>query len=247
MSLQLWLLMQFLILIKHLMRQFPHTMHNLTPERVLMSIEIAEKGHAMRAPSRLKSKKSSAPPDAAENSMSRFMRRTLMQGETVILEGYFHTIYTFTCLLTLLFCIGAGWGGQYCIENYLHQKTVMPMGVGLVVGLWLFFSMLLKKWTTEIVLTSERLIYKRGFFMIRSQEVDIEQLASDNVEQSFIGRLFDYGTLHIRCIEASDFWLPPIRAPYAFRNALEQQKHLYRDNYMKIERLRRHGNGTEAP
>lgn len=211
----------------------------------MMGPDITQKGSAMPpADSFMLKKKPGQAPTAEGQSMSRFMRRTLMQGETVILEGYFHTFYTFTCLVTLLFCIGSGWGVQYCIENYLHQKTVMPVGVGLFVGLWLFFSMLMKKWTTEIVLTSERLIYKRGFFLIRSQEVDIEQLASDNVEQSFIGRLFDYGTLHIRCIEASDFWLPPIRAPYAFRNALEQQKHLYRDNYMKVERLRRHGNGV---
>lgn len=169
------------------------------------------------------------------------MRRTLMPGETVIREGFFHTFYTFIALCTLLFCLGSGWGLQYAFEHHLHIKTSLPLLAGLCVGVWMFFWMLLKKWTTEIVLTNERLIYKRGFFLIKSQEVDIEQLASDNVEQSFIGRIFDYGTLHIRCIEASDFWLPPIRAPYEFRNALEQQKHQYRDNYMKIERLRRSG------
>ena len=178
-------------------------------------------------------------PQEDSHSLSRFMRRTLMPGETVIREGYFHTFYTFTTLLTLLFCIGMGLGLQYAIEHYLQHKTNLPLLGGLIIGSWLFFWMLLKKGTTEIVLTSERLIYKRGFFLIECQEVDIEQLASDNVEQSFIGRLLDYGTLHIRCIEASDYWLPPIRAPYEFRNALEQQKHHYRDNYMKVERLRR--------
>lgn len=191
--------------------------------------------------SRFMRKKSRVRPHPERSTASRFMKKTLMTGEAVIREGEFHTFYTFTCLLMLLFCIGSGWGMQYAIEQYLKSKTALPMVCGLLVGIWLFFWMLLKRWTTEIVLTSERLIYKRGFFLIESQEVDIEQLASDNVEQSFIGHLLDYGTLHIRCIEASDFWLPPIRAPYEFRNALEQQKHQYRDNYMKIERLRRHG------
>lgn len=178
--------------------------------------------------------------------MSRFMQKTLMEGETVMREGFFHTFYTVTCLFTLVFCIASGWGLQYAIEKYLQHKTLLPLAAGLFIGLWLFFWMLLKKWTTEIVLTSERLIYKHGFFLIESQEVDIEQLASDNVEQSFLGRLLDYGTLHIRCIEASDFWLPPIRAPYDFRNALEQQKHHYRDNYMKVEHLRRRGNSQNG-
>lgn len=176
-----------------------------------------------------------------QHSLSRFMRRTLMPGEDVVCEGYFHPFYTFTALATLLFYIALGAGLQYAAERYLLFRTDMPVLGGLFIGLWMFFWMLLKKWTTEIVLTNERLIYKHGFFLIQSQEVDIEQLASDNVEQSFIGRLFDYGTLHIRCIEASDYRLPPIRAPYDFRNALEQQKHRYRDNYVKVERLRRRG------
>lgn len=180
------------------------------------------------------------------HSLSRFMRRTLMPGEEVVREGYFHTFYTFTALATLLLCIALGTGLQYAAERYLHFRTDIPVMAGLFIGLWMFFWMLLKKWMTEIVLTNERLIYKHGFFLIHSQEVDIEQLASDNVEQSFIGRLFDYGTLHIRCIEASDYRLPPIRAPYDFRNALEQQKHRYRDNYVKVERLRRHGGGSEG-
>jgi len=177
---------------------------------------------------------------------SAFLRKTLMPGETVMREGVFHPFYTFTCFFTLICCIAAGWGIGYALEKYLHHKNMLPLASGLFIGLWLFFWMLLKRWTTEIVLTSERLIYKTGFFLIRSQEVDIEQLASDDVEQSFIGRLFDYGTLHIRCIEASDFRLPPIRAPYGFRNALEEQKHFYRDSYMKVERLRRRSSAVHA-
>jgi hypothetical protein len=85
------------------------------------------------------------------------------------------------------------------------------------------------------------LIYKRGFFSVEVDEIDIEQLASDNVQQSLIGRLFDFGVIHIRCIEATDLWLPPVANPYAFRNAIEKQKHQYREHYMKVERLRHHG------
>ena len=103
--------------------------------------------------------------------------------------------------------------------------------------------MLLKKWTTEIVLTNHRLIHKTGFFLIDVHEVDIEQLASHHVVQSLLGRLLDYGEVHVRCIEATDIFLPPISHPYAFRNAMEQEKHHYRNDYMKVERLRHHGVG----
>jgi hypothetical protein len=123
----------------------------------------------------------------------------------------------------------------------MGQYTWRPVYAGAFVGLWMLLSMMMKKWTTEIILTTERLIYKRGFFKVTVQEVDIEQLASDSVDQSLLGRIFDYGAIHVRCIEASDVDLPAITKPYEFRNALEQQKHLYRESYMKVERLRQRG------
>jgi hypothetical protein len=71
--------------------------------------------------------------------------------------------------------------------------------------------------------------------------VDVEQLASDDVRQTLFGRLLDYGAIHIRCIEASDIYLPPVMKPYEFRNALEAVKKEYREKYMSVERLRHHG------
>lgn len=162
-----------------------------------------------------------------------------MPDEYIVKTGEFHPVYTLEALLVLLFCIAAGIGIQAAALQYFHQATPLPSACGAIAGFWLFVTMVMKRLTTEVLLTNERLIYKRGFFFLQSQEVDIEQLASDTIEQSFVGRIFDYGTLRIRCIEASDFWLPPLRYPHAFRNALEQQKHHYRESYMKVERLRR--------
>lgn len=182
---------------------------------------------------------------------SRFMQKTLMADEVLIREGQFARLYTVTCYFVLSAFTLAGFSLQYGLWHYMpemlyadfhaHFDRRIPVAAGFFLGLWQFFWMMLKKWSTEIVLTDQRLIYKRGFFNIKVDEVDIEQLASDNVAQSFIGRLFDYGVLHIRCIEASDIFLPPIAQPYEFRNAIEQQKHRYREEYMKSTRLRQHG------
>jgi hypothetical protein len=170
---------------------------------------------------------------------SRFIRKTLQPDERCIKDARFSWVYLFQAWAVWGLCILSGYAVQYAMQRYLGEYSSYPVSGGSIIGLWLFLAMMMKKWTTEIILTTERLIYKRGFFLVQVQEVDIEQLASDSVEQSLFGRLFDYGEVHIRCIEAPDIRLPAIRRPYEFRNALEQQKHLYREHYMKVERLRR--------
>jgi hypothetical protein len=175
--------------------------------------------------------------------LSRFMRRTLLPDEKIIKDARFHWMYVFGCFLTLAFCIMMGWAVQYLTYKTIGFVYWQPVLAALMVGCWMWFWMMLKMWTTEIVLTDKRLIYKRGFFRIQADEVDIEQLASDNVVQSILGRMMDYGAVHIRCIEAADFWLPQIAHPYAFRNEVEKQKHAYREHYMHVEHYRRHGGG----
>lgn len=176
-----------------------------------------------------------------EHTPSRFIQKTLLPDERCIKDARFSRIYEIQALVLLGFCGALGYAVHIGLYRYFGQYILWPVWAGGGVGLFLFLSMMMKKWTTEIILTNERLIYKRGFFMVDVVEVDIEQLASDIVEQSLLGRLFNYGEIHIRCIEATDIWLPPIRHPYEFRNALEQQKHHYRESYMKVERLRRRG------
>ncbi|MDD9900325.1 MAG: PH domain-containing protein [Alphaproteobacteria bacterium] len=175
--------------------------------------------------------------------LSRFMRKTFMPDEKLVREAYFPRFYVFTCWFSFAAYTLLGAAGQYVAWKYFGVQEGWILAFGVFVGAWQFFWMMLKKWTTEIVLTDRRLIYKRGFFMIHIEEVDIEQLASDNVIQSILGRMMDFGALRIRCIEASDIMLPAIHDPYGFRNAIEGEKHNYREHYMKIERLRRHGEG----
>jgi hypothetical protein len=176
---------------------------------------------------------------------SRFIRKTLMPNEKCVKDARFSWVYIFQAWVVWGICLILGYMVHYGFMRYLGLYDLRPVYIGAGIGGWLFFWMMMKKWTTEIILTTERLIYKQGYFMVDVAEVDIEQLASDRVEQSFFGRIFDYGNIYIRCIEAPDIWLPPIRRPYEFRNALEQQKHLYREHYMKVEHLRHHGDKPE--
>jgi len=178
-----------------------------------------------------------------EKHLSRFIRRTLMPDEKVLGEARFHGFYVFCAFLNLSFFLLLGGALQYTLDRYvpLHGMGVWPLLSMTGIGIWILAAMMLKRWTTEIILTNRRLLYKRGFFLVTLAEADVEQLASDNVNQSLIGRLLDYGALCIRCIEANDFVLPPVAHPYDFRNKIEHAKQAYRERYMHApDRFRRH-------
>jgi uncharacterized membrane protein YdbT with pleckstrin-like domain len=49
------------------------------------------------------------------------------------------------------------------------------------------------RWMTEIAVTDRRVIYARGFIQRHSIEVHMDKVESVDVDQSVLGRVFDYG------------------------------------------------------
>jgi uncharacterized membrane protein YdbT with pleckstrin-like domain len=62
--------------------------------------------------------------------------------------------------------------------------------------------LLLRDWiirrTKEIAGTDYRVIYKTGLIRRRTAEMNMNKIGSVVVDQSILGRLLDYGSIHIR-------------------------------------------------
>ena len=90
-----------------------------------------------------------------------------------------------------------------------------------VVGLGLIF--LIKAYirykTTELAITSRRVIVKFGFIRRRTVEININKIESIQVDQGVLGRMFDYGTLVIAGAGDSQAPIAGISAPMEFRRA----------------------------
>ncbi len=54
-----------------------------------------------------------------------------------------------------------------------------------------------KRWTTEIAVTDKRIIYKTGFINRHTEEMNMDKVSSVDVDQTFWGRIFDFGTIRI--------------------------------------------------
>ena len=56
--------------------------------------------------------------------------------------------------------------------------------------------------STEIIVTSRRVIYKTGFISRSTVEMNLDKVESVLVRQGLIGRMLDYGTVIIRGVGA---------------------------------------------
>ncbi len=73
--------------------------------------------------------------------------------------------------------------------------------------------------TTELAITTRRVIAKFGFVSRRTVELNIHKVESVQVDQSVMGRLLNYGTLVIAGAGEPQAPIPGISDPIAFRRA----------------------------
>ena len=90
---------------------------------------------------------------------------------------------------------------------------LLPVGVGLIFLVWVY---ILYK-TTEIAITSKRVISKSGFITRNTIEINLPKIESVQVDQSLTGRLFDYGTIVIAGAGTPNLSVPGVASPLTFR------------------------------
>ena len=129
-----------------------------------------------------------------------YIEKSLGQGETLVARAHFHWWYSLQAWLALIF-----------------------LGVFLV-GIWIFFSMMIRKWTTEIAVTTHRFVEKEGLFTLKTFEVALPNIEGVRVTQSFWGQMLGYGHLRIEGTGVDSVELPTIADPIAFRAAIESAK-----------------------
>jgi uncharacterized membrane protein YdbT with pleckstrin-like domain len=79
------------------------------------------------------------------------------------------------------------------------------------------------RWTTEIAVTNKRIIFKRGFITRHTAEMNMDKVASVDIDQSIWGRMFDFGSVRIVGTGGSPGIerLDRIGNPLALRNAID--------------------------
>ena len=183
-----------------------------------------------------------------------YVQQSLAPDEKLVHIGHFHWFYDVQAFMSIawgLFFAVSLLVAAINLNNYLphaislmsvpleqgdgalmHLRKLHP-GIKLfallifLFGVYRFAQMLVIKATTEIAVTTNRLIFKRGLVARYVGEINIDRIEGVSVVQSFWGRIFNFGKLIVRGMGIGELFLPPIANPLAFRRAIEKARSIY--------------------
>ena len=128
----------------------------------------------------------------------KFIKSTLPDNETIKMEIAFHWTHSLIAWLALFFL---GW---------------------LIVGIFIFISMYIEKWTTERALTNKRLVIKRGLISRQTEEMSFNRIEEVNLNESILQRLLGSGNIRVTGTGSGEVVMKNIDDPLAVQKKLNE-------------------------
>jgi uncharacterized membrane protein YdbT with pleckstrin-like domain len=150
-----------------------------------------------------------------------YVRSILQPNEKVLIIGKLHWIVYWQAILWFVLAVVL-----VALENnfqsgdartYLIYITVAVFAAGFVIS---FLHAWFIRWITELAVTDRRVIYKCGFISRHTVEMNMDKIESVDVDQSLLGRMLNYGTIHVLGTGEGIESLRRIAAPLALRNTI---------------------------
>jgi uncharacterized membrane protein YdbT with pleckstrin-like domain len=151
--------------------------------------------------------------------MSSYVDSVLSEGERIVYRAHVSRWKFFLSYLVGICFVLAG-AAAYVRRSDFGTDSAIPAAVLVVVGLVVILSAVIRRWTTELVLTNRRIITKRGLVARNTVEMNLSKVESLHVDQSLMGRLFDYGNVTVVGTGASLEPLLGISSPLELRKNL---------------------------
>ncbi|MGE0595629.1 MAG: PH domain-containing protein [Hyphomonadaceae bacterium] len=129
-----------------------------------------------------------------------YIDKSLAPGEEIYIRGKWPAIY---------------WFGAWA--------ALIVLGV-IVVGLFIFLRAAIHMSTTQFAVTNKRVVLKRGWLNVRTEELATEGIEGVQLVQSIWGKLFGYGRVMVTGTGEAQIVFPPMAHPIAFRRAIEASR-----------------------
>lgn len=169
-----------------------------------------------------------------------YISDNLMEGEEILYEGRLSG-------WALAKWIGPGFVMMpFIFSGQLWGAIVFAMGVGMLT------AALIQMATTEMAVTTERVIAKRGWISRRTTEISLSRVEGVEVNQTINQRLLGYGHILVSGVGSHKAKIAGVANPLLFRKAfltaLEERENETRgreDGKVRAEPAEAHRRGTE--
>src|SRR5262245_9683892 len=100
-----------------------------------------------------------------------YIDRSLGDGEKIVIRARFHWLYSLRAWLAVFVPLVLLLAIVIFAGEMVREGLAILAAALLVAGVAIFSSMMIQKWTTEIGITSHRLVKKTGFLSLKTAEV----------------------------------------------------------------------------
>jgi uncharacterized membrane protein YdbT with pleckstrin-like domain len=128
--------------------------------------------------------------------MASYVESALTKGEQVVYQGKV-SIWSLVPLILLGLVFLMFWG----------------------LGLLFWIAAAIKYFTTELAITNKRVIAKFGLISRSTIEINLQKIESIQVNQSIIGRIFNFGSIVVSGAGNPQAPIPGISSPLQFRRS----------------------------
>ena len=153
--------------------------------------------------------------------MGRYIDEILQPGEKVLYSTNAHWIFYMPAI--------AAWVAVLILLVLSGTASAVPSlmlvcwasaAVVAIAALYWTFRAWFHRFTTETDVTNMRVVHKTGFIQRRSFEMALDKVESVDVNQSILGRIFNYGDVTILGVGEGRESIRTIASPLAFRSAI---------------------------
>ena len=153
--------------------------------------------------------------------MARYIDDILQPGEKVLYSTNAHWIFYMPAI--------AAWVAVLILLVLSGTASAVPSlmlvcwasaAVVAIAALYWTFRAWFHRFTTETDVTNMRVVHKTGFIKRRSFEMALDKVESVDVNQSILGRIFNYGDVTILGVGEGRESIRTIASPLAFRSAI---------------------------
>ena len=151
----------------------------------------------------------------------RYVRRVLQPGETIVYATQLHPVIYWRAVLLLIIAVilaAAAW--KTADNNSLSLALWIAAAIFGLLTLSSALRALIRRASTELAVTDQRVIYKTGLLGRHTLEMARAKVESVTVDQTLSGRMSGYGTVTVRGVGSAFEPIRNIADPLTFRNYL---------------------------